>query len=100
MDLDLPLRQIKEAKAETLVGNGALRLITHDGRTIEAVRYTLGQAPAFSAAARALKSYLKDEEPPASLGDDLRKEALPQVRRPAARRHQCLRQVRGQARPS
>ncbi|MBV9848161.1 MAG: ATP-binding cassette domain-containing protein [Armatimonadetes bacterium] len=77
LDLELPLAQIKEARTDTLVGNGALSLITKDGRTLEALRYTVALAPAFGAAARALESYLKEEEPPESLGQDLHKKVCP-----------------------
>jgi ATP-binding cassette subfamily B protein len=67
VDLDVPLSDLKEAHADTLVGNGALRLVKKDGQVIEAVRYTLAAAPAFATAARILESWLKDEEPSDSL---------------------------------
>jgi ATP-binding cassette subfamily B protein len=77
LDLEVPLAEIREAKAETLVGNGVFRLMMRDGRTLEALRYTVTQGPAFMAAARALESYLKDEEPPESLGEDIGKKLCP-----------------------
>ena len=77
LDLELPLADIREAKADTLVGNGALFLTLKDARSVEALRYTVTHAAAFAAAARALESYLKDEEPPESLGEDLDKKHCP-----------------------
>jgi ATP-binding cassette subfamily B protein len=82
VDLDLALSDIREAKTESLVGASRLLLITKDGRTIEAVRTTLAHGPAFGAAARAIESYLKDEEPPASLGEDLKKQRCPKCADP------------------
>ena len=73
IELDLPLSDIKEAKIENLVGSGALRLTLNDGQVLEAVRYTLGAAPAFQAASRVLSAYLKDEEPSDSLLADFDK---------------------------
>ena len=67
VELDVPIADIKEAKAESLVGSGALRLTLRDGSVREAVRYTLSAAPAFQAAARVLEAYAKDEEPSDSL---------------------------------
>ncbi len=67
VELDIPISDIKEAKTESLVGNGALRLTLRDGQVLEAVRYTLGAAPAFQAAARVLSAYIKDEDPSDSL---------------------------------
>ncbi|MGI4791935.1 MAG: ABC transporter transmembrane domain-containing protein [Janthinobacterium lividum] len=67
VELDLPLSEIKEAKADSLVGSGALRLVLADGQVREAVRYTLASAPAFQAAARVLSAYIKEEEPSDSL---------------------------------
>ena len=67
LDLDLPLAELKTARADTLVGCGALRLVRRDGQVVEAVRYTLAVAPAFATAARILEAWLKDEEPSDSL---------------------------------
>jgi len=67
VDLDMPLSEIKEARAETLVGSGVLRLVRRDGQVVEAVRYTLAAAPAFGTAARILEAWLKEEEPSDSL---------------------------------
>ena len=67
VDLDMPLSEIKEARADTLVGSGVLRLVRRDGQVVEAVRYTLAAAPAFATAARILESWLKEEEPSDSL---------------------------------
>ncbi len=67
VDLDMPLSEIKEARAETLVGSGVLRLVRRDGQVVEVVRYTLAAAPAFGTAARILESWLKEEEPSDSL---------------------------------
>jgi len=67
IDLDIPLSEIKEARAETLVGSGVLRLVRRDGQVVEAVRYTLAAAPAFGTAARILEAWLKEEEPSDSL---------------------------------
>ena len=73
VELDLPLSDIQEAKTESLVGSGALRLVLRDGQVREAVRYTLGNAPAFQAAARVLSAYIKEEEPSDSLLADFDK---------------------------
>ena len=67
VELDIPIADIKEAKTESLVGSGALRLTLRNGQVLEAVRYTLGVAPAFQAAARVLEAYIKDEDPSDSL---------------------------------
>jgi len=67
VELDIPIADIKEAKADSLVGSGALRLTLRDGSVREAVRYTLSAAPAFQAAARVLEAYAKEEEPSDSL---------------------------------
>ena len=67
VDLDVPLSELKEARTDTLVGSGALRLVRRDGQVTEAVRFTLAAAPAFATAARILESWLKDEEPSDSL---------------------------------
>ena len=67
VELDIPIADIKEAKADSLVGSGTLRLALRDGSVREAVRYTLGVAPAFQAAARVLEAYAKEEEPSDSL---------------------------------
>lgn len=77
VDLDLPLSEIREVKTEALVGCSRLLLVAKSGRAIEACRYTLALSPVFSAAARAMEAYLKEEEPPASLGDDLDKSKCP-----------------------
>ncbi len=82
LDMELALTDIREAKADTLVGNGVFRVVMKDGRTLEALRYTVTQAPAFNAAARAMESYLKDEEPPESLGQDLDKKRCPKCSDP------------------
>jgi ATP-binding cassette subfamily B protein len=73
VEMDLPLSDIQEAKTESLVGSGALRLVLRDGQVREAVRYTLGAAPAFQAAARVLSAYVKEEEPSDSLLADFDK---------------------------
>ena len=67
VELDIPIADIKEAKADSLVGSGTLRLTLRDGSVREAVRYTLSAAPAFQAAARVLEAYAKEEEPSDSL---------------------------------
>ena len=67
VELDIPISDVKEAKADSLVGSGALRLTLRDGSVREAVRYTLSAAPAFQAAARVLEAYAKEEEPSDSL---------------------------------
>ncbi len=67
VDLDIPISEIKEARADTLVGCGALRLVKRDGQVVEAVRYTLVAAPAFGTAARILEAWFKEEEPSDSL---------------------------------
>jgi len=71
VDFEAPLRDIKEARADSLVGSGVLRLVMRDGRVIEAVRYTLALSPAFITASRVLEAYLKEEEPSDSLLADL-----------------------------
>lgn len=63
VDLDIALADLKEARAQMLVGTGALELITHDGRVLQAVRYTPALAPAFSGMARALESLIAGERP-------------------------------------
>ena len=77
VDLDIPLAEIKEAKTDTQVGSGALLLVTQDGATREALRFTLGLAPRFNVAARAIEAYLKDEEPSAFLLQGLEKKVCP-----------------------
>jgi ATP-binding cassette, subfamily B, bacterial len=77
VDLDLPLDQIREARTFALVGNSSLILDTKDGRSIEAARYTVTQAPLFSAAVRAINAYILDEALPASLTDGLEKKHCP-----------------------
>ena len=73
VDLDLPLSDIKEARTEALVGNGALRLVMQDGRVLEAVRYTLALSGSFNTVSRVLGAWLKGEEPSDSLLADLDK---------------------------
>jgi ATP-binding cassette subfamily B protein len=77
VDLDIALNELVEASTDSLVGCGALVLKTKDGRAIEAVRYTVSCAPLFSAAARAINAYIKDEPVPASLTDGLEKKHCP-----------------------
>lgn len=64
LDLDIPLSDIKEARAQMLVGTGALELVTRDGRVLQAVRYTPALAREFNGVARAMESLLKGEQPP------------------------------------
>jgi len=77
VDLDVPLSEIAEAKTDSQVGMGALLLTMKSGETREAIRYTLGLAPRFSVAARAIEAYLKDEEPSAYLLQGLEKKVCP-----------------------
>ena len=77
VDLDVPLSEIAEAKTDSQVGVGALLLTMKSGETREAIRYTLGMAPRFSVAARAIEAYLKDEEPSAYLLQGLEKKVCP-----------------------
>jgi ATP-binding cassette subfamily B protein len=67
LDLDVPLSDLKLARAEMLVGNGVLELVTKDGRVLQAVRYTQALAPQFNGAARALESFIIGETPPESV---------------------------------
>ncbi len=71
VDFEAPLKDIKAARTDSLVGSGALRLVMSDGRVVEAVRYTLALAPAFVTVSRILEAYLKEEEPSDSLLADL-----------------------------
>ena len=66
-DLDLPLSELREVRADTLVGVGVLSAVGKSGQVWEAVRYTLASAAAFSTAARIIEAWLKDEEPSDSL---------------------------------
>jgi len=77
VDLDVPLSEIAEAKTDNQVGVGALLLVMKNGETREAIRYTLGMAPRFSVAARAIEAYLKEEEPSAYLLQGLEKKVCP-----------------------
>ncbi len=77
VDLDVALSEIAEAKTDSQVGTGALLLTMKSGETREAIRYTLGMAPRFSVAARAIEAYLKDEEPSAYLLQGLEKKVCP-----------------------
>ena len=77
VDLELPLTHIKSVRADNLVGSGALFVTLRTGETREAVRYTLAQAPAFSAAARTLEAYLKDETPSDAITQGLEKKHCP-----------------------
>ena len=63
-ELDLPLGDVREARAQSYTGNGSLELALKDGRVVEAVRFTPALASEFSRAARIIESLLKEEEPP------------------------------------
>ncbi len=60
--LSLPLRALESPKAESVVGGGVLE-VTHEGQTIELVRYTNARSAPFAFAARALEKWAKGEEP-------------------------------------
>jgi ATP-binding cassette subfamily B protein len=77
VDISVPLADIVDARSEMLVGMGVLVVVLRDGRTVEMLRYTVSTAPVFSAAARAIQSYCKDEAPPESLTLGLEKKRCP-----------------------
>ncbi len=77
MDLEVPLADIKEAKTETLVGNGVLRLILKNGGVVDVLHYSAALGPTFNTASRAIESFLKDEDPPESLLKGLDKKVCP-----------------------
>ncbi|MGD9496356.1 MAG: ABC transporter transmembrane domain-containing protein, partial [Armatimonadota bacterium] len=59
--LEIPLAEIEEAKAEALIGGGALE-VKRNGTRLELVRYTNARAARFGAAAHVLGKWLKGEE--------------------------------------
>lgn len=52
--LDLAIAEIASARADSLVGGGALVVVTTDGRTLEAVRYTNARQRPFDRAGKFL----------------------------------------------
>ena len=77
IDHDLLLSEIHSAETDYLVGSGSLILRLKNGLSLETIQYTAGLSNQFSAAARTLQSYLKDEEPPASIAVGLEKRVCP-----------------------
>lgn len=59
--LELPLSELKEPKAESFFGGGALE-VSHNGARVELVRFTAARFPRFAAAAKMLEKWLKGEE--------------------------------------
>lgn len=58
---ELPLEEVSDAKAENLVGGGAIE-VSYDGARVELVRYTTARAGRFSAVVRLLEKWKKGEE--------------------------------------
>ena len=58
--LELPLAELKDPKAESFFGGGALE-ISHNGARVELVRYTAARFPRFATAAKMLEKWLKGE---------------------------------------
>ncbi len=58
--LELPLAELKEPKAESFFGGGALE-VSHNGARVELVRYTAARFPRFATAAKVLEKWLKGE---------------------------------------
>ncbi|HPD14838.1 MAG TPA: ABC transporter ATP-binding protein [Planctomycetota bacterium] len=69
--LELPLAELKEPKAESFFGGGALE-VSHNGSRVELVRYSAARARRFATAAKVLDKWLKGEEAPLPEGDDER----------------------------
>ncbi len=59
-DVDLPLESITAARAEGMVGNGALE-VTANGRIVPLLRYSNTEAKKFSAAAKTIEEYAKEQ---------------------------------------
>ncbi len=59
--LEFPLAELKEPKAESFFGGGALE-VSHDGARVELVRYTAARARRFATAAKMLEKWLKGEK--------------------------------------
>ncbi|MEA3399637.1 MAG: ABC transporter transmembrane domain-containing protein [Armatimonadota bacterium] len=59
--LELPLEELGEPKARTLVGGGALE-VSRNGERMELVRYTASRSARFGAAAQVLGKWLEGEE--------------------------------------
>ena len=59
--LELPLSELKEPKAESFFGGGAIEVL-HDGTRLELVRYSAARARRFATAAKMLDKWLKGEE--------------------------------------
>lgn len=77
IDLSRPISGLREARTETLVDSGALLLVDKSGDTAEALRYSTGLSGVFAGAARAIKSYIDDEDVPESIGKDMRRKKCP-----------------------
>ena len=58
--LELPFAELKEPKAESFFGGGALE-VSHNGARIELVRYTSARFPRFATAAKMMEKWLKGE---------------------------------------
>ncbi len=59
--LELPFGELKEPKAESYFGGGALE-VSHNGARVELVRYTAARFPRFATAAKVLEKWLKGEK--------------------------------------
>ncbi|MBM4040145.1 MAG: ABC transporter ATP-binding protein [Planctomycetes bacterium] len=59
--LEMPLADLKEPKAESFFGGGALEA-SHDGARIELIRFTAARFPRFATAAKVLEKWLKGEK--------------------------------------
>ena len=59
--LELPLEALKEPKAESFFGGGALEVL-HDGARLELVHYSAARARRFATAAKMMDKWLKGEK--------------------------------------
>ena len=69
--LELPLAELKEPKAESFFGGGALEVLRGEER-IELVRYSAARARRFATAAKIIDKWLKGEEAELPEADDER----------------------------
>ena len=61
---DIPVRKVKSARAEALVGAGVLEVTLDDGRQEELTRYTSSLNREFAWAAKSIEEYVKDGKKP------------------------------------
>ena len=69
IEYDIPIKNLVEAKAEALVGNGCL-VANIKGNYIPLIRYSNAMAKEFGHAARRLEALIKGETPPVPTDED------------------------------